>query len=219
MAVTLLELRTRVRQAANMERSKFCSDTEIDGYINNSYKAFHNLIVTKFEDYYVADPYTFTIASGESSVALPADFLKLIAVDKSQGGRWRALKPFMYNKRNQQGYRYNRLPDVGYRVFGSDLIFAPEDDAPGDYRLIYIPRATAMSADTDSIDGVNGWEEWIVLDAAIKCLRKEESDTTDLKIERKEIREIIDFAALNRDAGEPQVIQDVNYDDDFDIIY
>lgn len=222
MAVTLLDLRTRVRQRANMERSKFCSDTEINGFISLSYKAFHNIIVTKFEDYYIAEPHDFTVASGASSEALPADFLKVIAVNKSRGGgKWYSLKPFNYNRRNQQGYGPRpSLPDVGYRIFGNNLILAPQDNAPGDYQLIYVPRAADLAADEDTIDGVNGWEEWIVVDSVIKCISKEESDISDLVLERTEIRKLIDEAALNRDIGEPQCIQDVQSDYEFiDEIY
>lgn len=58
-------------------------------------------------------------------------------------------------------------------------------------------------------DGISGWLEFVVLDAAVKCLQKEESDTRVLQEQRAGIvRRIID-SAPNRDAAEPARVADV----------
>lgn len=61
-----------------------------------------------------------------------------------------------------------------------------------------------------SIDGRSGWEEWVVIDAAMKLLTKEESDTSQLEREAARIWGRIMKALSNRDAGQAKRITDVN---------
>ena len=49
-----------------------------------------------------------------------------------------------------------------------------------------------------------------MVDAAIKCLLKEESDTQPHMIYKEQLRKRIESAAGNRDAGESYRISDVN---------
>lgn len=214
--VTLSDLRTRARRRADIEKSLFVSDSELNQYINDSYLELYDLLVTKFEDYYAKDPYSFTIASGESSIDLPSDFYKSLGVDrKISGTDYYPLDQFNFRNRNFKRLPSRRMglyPSIQYRIYGDKLIFMPEDLCPGDYRWWYVPKATTMSSDTDTIDGVNGWEEYVVIDAAIKCLVKEESDISALQLAKNEIKRRIDEAALNRDAGETSEIQDVRTD-------
>lgn len=57
-------------------------------------------------------------------------------------------------------------------------------------------------------DGVNGFDEFIVLDAAINILSKEESDTTRLERERAKIENDLRMMAEDRDAAFPGQVQD-----------
>lgn len=60
-----------------------------------------------------------------------------------------------------------------------------------------------------SSDGISGWLEYVVVDAAIKCLVKEESDTRVLGMQRDQLVRRITDSAPNRDAGEPPRVTDV----------
>lgn len=72
---------------------------------------------------------------------------------------------------------------------------------------------TDTGSDTHTImsmvDGINGWEELVVLHAAIRMANKEESDSRALKDERNDLRNRLQAMADNRDQGEPATIQDV----------
>jgi len=65
---------------------------------------------------------------------------------------------------------------------------------------------TALSA----FDGINGWENYIVVDVARKMLDKEESDSRHLSAEKQEIIGKLEQLARNRDSGEPEQITDVD---------
>lgn len=214
MSVTLSSLRTQIRDRADMKYSRFVTDTELNSLINLSLTELYDLLVAAFEDYYIADPYSFTISSGNSA-NVPSDFYKLIGLDyQFNGGEWVTLKRFNFVDRNKHNAIYSRyalgMPDLRYRLLGDKIKILPEDRASGTYRLWYIPRATLLSIDSDTLDGVNGWEEYIIVDCAIKCKEKEESDTSALQFAKQQIKKRIEEMAQNRDSGEPAVISDVN---------
>jgi hypothetical protein len=60
-------------------------------------------------------------------------------------------------------------------------------------------------------DGVSGWLEYVVTDAAIKMLQKEESDTSTLQFQKAALIKRIEAAGENRDAGSPATIADVQW--------
>lgn len=226
--VTLSELKTRVRRRADMERSQFVSEAELTEYISSSYKELYDLLVATFEDYYTLDPVEFTLTQGQYTYDLPSDFYKLRGVDgklhaSSSTTDYQTLYPFNFNERNRRNREFNRalfgIVSLTYRIVNNKLYIYPQEAAAGQYRIWYVQRASDLVNDTDTVDGVNGWEEYIVIDAAIKMLGKEESDTTVLKDEKERIKQrIIDMAA-ERDAGSSERITDVTrslyYPDDF----
>jgi hypothetical protein len=60
-------------------------------------------------------------------------------------------------------------------------------------------------------DGISGWLEYVITDACIKMLQKEESDTTVFQIQKAALIRRIEAAAENRDAGNPATIADVQW--------
>lgn len=213
--VTLAQLKTQIRERADMENSTFISDTELLSYINLSYAELYDLLVSRFEDYYTLST-NLTISSG-SSVALPTDFYKLRGVDlrlDSSGNSWSAVPKFNFNNRNTRSANVSRLLsgqfNTSYRIVGSDLHMVPTDNATGTYRLWYVPVYTPLASDSDTLDGVNGWEEYIIVDAAIKMLAKEESSTTHLDQQKQALIDRVEQMAQNRDMDQPEVIADVS---------
>jgi len=65
---------------------------------------------------------------------------------------------------------------------------------------------TIMSA----FDGINGYEDFIVVDVARKMLDKEESDSRHLVAEKVRIIGELEQISRNRDTGEPEKITDVD---------
>jgi len=220
--VTLAQLRTRIRERCDMEHSDFISDSELLTYINQSYGELYEIIVSRFSDYFTEDT-AETIATGSSVITLPTDFFKLKGVDKSLGGGdYQTLTQFRFNERNSRNRNYRRLSQyplgLQYRIVGNEIRIEPKDSAPGDYRLWYTPMFTKLVDETDTIEDYNGWSEYVVIDASIKCLAKEESSTTHLMSEKKAILERIEEMASDRDIGEPDRISDTystDYDDGF----
>ena len=71
--------------------------------------------------------------------------------------------------------------------------------------------AASITGDNVTADGVSGWLEYVITDAAIKAGQKEESDTTTLQFQKQALIKRIEAAAENRDAGSPATIADVQW--------
>src|SRR5574343_1104712 len=138
MAVmTLSELRTAARQRANQENSSFCSDDEVDTYLNQSLAELHGLVVQAFgEDYFITET-NLSYAAGAISASLPADFFKVrgVSVLLSEGtpNRYATLKQYNYNTRN--AWASGAAPELGvssgwwsnlrYRIADGNLELRP----------------------------------------------------------------------------------------------
>lgn len=212
--VTLAQLKTRVRQRSDMENSGFISDSELVSYINASVAELYDLLVSKYgDDYFVASPFSITTTSNQDTYALPTDMYKLLGVDLQldTSGNWVSLKRFEFAERNiPQIWDVKFVDFIRYRLFGSNLKLSPVPQANQSLRLWYIPLPTALSADGDTLNGFNGYEEYVVIDAAIKMLNKEESDSSLLMAEKAAMKLRIEQMAEGRDVGQPSTVQDIN---------
>lgn len=222
MSFTLAEMKTQVRQRADMEKSTFIKDDELKNYINGSYAELYDILVSRFEDYYSqVSPFTLTSVSNSQSV--PADLYKVRGVDfQLTSTDWVTLRRWNFDERNRIARTTTRalrgIADRQYRVMGKNLTILPVDKAPGNYQLWYIPRFTPLNLDTDVLGDVLDFAEYIIVDAAIKCLIKEESDTSVLLAIKQGLIARIQAMASNRDT-QPERISDVSgyVDDGFGI--
>jgi hypothetical protein len=71
--------------------------------------------------------------------------------------------------------------------------------------------ASSVIGDNVTADGVSGWLEYVITDAAIKALQKEESDVSVLMAQKMALIKRIEAAAENRDAGMPAQVADVQW--------
>jgi hypothetical protein len=214
---TLSQLEDKVRQRANMENSTFVSSAEVTGYINASYAELYDILVSRFEDYY-SQLQAFSL-SGTNTFALPVNLYKIRGVDASiSGNDWQTLRRWNFDERNQIDLTRTRLlsgyNDRLYRVMGQNLIVLPQDKAAGNYQLWFIPRYTPLVGPTDPLGDVLDFEEYIVVDAAMKCLIKEESDIQELMLMKKQLKDRIEAMASNRDT-QPERISDVRASEDY----
>jgi flagellar biosynthesis/type III secretory pathway chaperone len=215
LAYTLLQLRTLARQRADMENSQTVTDAELTNYINDSYGELYDLLVSEFEDYYLASPSTFTIASGANTSALPADFYKLRGLDfQLSAGEWVTVRQFNFASRNQRSNLVSRLSrearGIAYRVMGQYIRLEPAADAAGTYQLWYVPRFTRLTGDSDTMGDVLDFAEYVIIDAAIKMLIKEESDIQPLVLQKQAMVQRVQTMAKNRSVDSPERIADTS---------
>lgn len=210
---TRAEIKLRARRRADMENSTFIGDAELTEYFQASYGELYDLLVKSFEDYY-SKSLAFTIASGATSYTVPADFYKLRGIDLIiNTGNIVTLGQFNFAERNRAANFTGRTifgnQNTVYRLMGQSILILPATAAPGNYTLWYIPRVTATTGDVDSIGDVLDFEEYIVIDMALKMVAKQEDDISALALAKAEMRSRVLEMAQDRDTGAPQTIQDV----------
>lgn len=226
---TLLQLRDEVRQRADMVNSDFVTNDEINRYLNESISELYDMLIScKGQEWYM-ERHTFPTVANQQDylidpVAVP--FYMLLGVDADMGGSTPIpLRPYMLDERHDRGLWYagsgwGYLERARYRLSGSvdqttgvyqhRITLKPAPTASGtNITLLYIPHAPVLDNDVDVWDGFNGWEEYAVVDAAIKCLEKEESSTVALERRKERLMERIEGLAASHDNGFPERVVDV----------
>jgi hypothetical protein len=222
---TLLQIRTAAQQRADLVNSTFITTAEWQNYINSSAVQLYSIIVEKFgDDYSSAPPLKFATDGVTERYQLPPDMFKLLGVDllinANQPSYRLTIYPFTRGMRNKYSpwnipVSYGMLSNLHYKLDGQYIWFTPFPAGGQNVQLLYIPTFTKLTADTDVLNtGVlAGFDEYVVLDAAIKAMVKEESDPSALMQQKAEIVQQIEVAAENRDAGMPAVVTDSNWSD------
>jgi hypothetical protein len=223
---SLYEIRLMAQQRADRVNSNFVTKSEWNSYINQAYYELYDLLITANEDYYIAPRATFT-TDGSSAYDLPTGaatsysgapaFYKLYGVDlglDSSQNAWVTLKKFDFISRNRFVFPQITTSLAGifnmqYRLLGSKIHLIPTAVSGQQIGLWYFPRLTTLLSDSDVIDGISGWEEYVIVRAAKYALDKEESDTQKLDAEILFMKQRIEETAMNRDAGQPDTISNV----------
>lgn len=231
--MSLGQLRLLSQQRADRVNSQFVTQTEWNSYINQSYFELYDLLTTVYEEYYIAPPATFLTNGTDFRYSLPdgiatfldinnnpfvaQPFYKLEGVDlgiSSANNAWVTISKFTFADRNTFVYPNSSSTIYGvfnmkYRLMGNIIEFIPTPSANQQIRLWYTPKMKELIQDTDIVDGISGWTEYIIVDAAIKALQKEESDVSTLIAQKQALLIRIQDSAMNRDAGQPDRISDV----------
>jgi len=158
-------------------------------------------------------------SSAQVSAYLESEVYKCKGVWYQAGsaGFYNPLRRFSWDEQNllrQTGiYEASRTLPL-YRIatiMGREKLLIAPDTLGGTYQIWFYPSPPKMLSDDDRIDGRAGWDEWVVKDAAIKCLLKEESveQASAIKAIRDEVWARFQLHASNRDASQPERIRDV----------
>lgn len=212
MAVTRLQLRTRILQRTNHEHDTDDEGTvsvaECNGLIEKSRLELFALLV-KAGLQSVPESLTTITATGAANYALPNDYFAIQDVYRIDGNvKYRLTR---HDARIRPNTVITGVAST-YRVSGTgeDAVIEFYPMPPnGSYPVHYIAIPTAMASDSDTVDGVLGWEEYIVVDVSIDIYEKDGLDTRPL-LARKEalLRRIQEESAI-RDLHEGIYVQDV----------
>lgn len=232
----LSQIRLQAMQRADRVGNNFVTIPEWRNYINQAMFELYDLLITVYEDLYVATPVQFTtdgttflyaLPNGSntfqsginpSATFTPKPFYKLLGVDLALNNATNAyvtVNKFQFEARNKFVYPNTASTIYGvfnmqYRLLGLNQIeFIPTPTSGQAIRLWYIPRMRELLQDTDITDqGISGWIEYVIVRAAKYALDKEESDTSKLDQEILFLKARIEETASNRDAGIPDKISD-----------
>lgn len=187
---TLAQLRTLVRQRADQVNGTAVTDAELTSWINQSATQLWDMLVgARGCAYYESNSNTTTgtITSSATTLTLPATFYKLSRLVAVVNDREYLLDSYTNSE-----------------VDGST---APTQSTA--VKLYYVPCFTDLSGDSDTFDGINGWEEWVVADVARKVKIKFEEDPMPLLQELADLNARITKLKTPRDQRSAHRIADV----------
>ncbi len=204
---SLSQLRSAVRTLGDYDNSAVMTDAFVDDSINKALAELFELVTDAFEGYYTTTG-TVTTADGEETVALPADFYDLRALDRDLGDN--AFEP-LERITLAQSYRYagSSIPRAymlhGGTAPGTIRLWPIPNDAY-DLRITYDPLFSPLVDDEDTFDFRNGWEEYVIQAALLRLDQREERPLGDRMqvIERSKAR--IVAAAKKRDSAGPEYL-------------
>jgi hypothetical protein len=231
--INLGYLRYMSQLRADKLNSQFLTKDEWDFNIQQSAFELYDILVTKFgDDYFMAAPYVF-LTTGAPQYPLPdgsatyqnvnaqtaGAVYKLLGVDcgvSTGNNAWVTLPRFNWIDRNKFVYPQLQANALGvfnlsYRQMGTNLEFIPRPAAGQYIQVWYVPMLQQMVQDTDMLSfSISGWSEYVMLDAAIKALLKEESfdQAGALQTLKAAMLERIETTAANRDIGQPNSVSD-----------
>jgi hypothetical protein len=128
---------------------------------------------------------------------------------------WYDVHKFAFNERNFNNNAWVPLffpPFVRYRVLGRNtdgnwkIVMMPAQSAAGTYQIWWYPKAPVLSGDSDHYDDTQYWWDYVVVDAAIKMLAKEESDVSVLLAQKEQLKARIQSMAADVDYGEAEQV-------------
>lgn len=214
---TVGNVRLQAQQRCDRVNSNFITTQEWNSYINQSFKELYDILIQKFgDDYFVATPFTYTTAPNTQFYPLPTNFYKglgvEVALNPSDPNSWVTLRKFEFIQRNLWNfpnvYTFYGITNLRYRFEGNSIYLVPIPSSGQTIRVWYAPRPDQLINDTDTLDMISGWEEYIISDICIKAMAKEESDVSVFAAQKQALIKRIEEAAENRDLGEPETVSD-----------
>jgi hypothetical protein len=234
--INLGYLRYQAQLAADMINANFVTVDAWNFYLNQSACELYDCLVTHYgENYFLAPPLLIPL-TGLPSYPLPnganypiagipsPGFYKISGVDANVSGAsaginagWTPLSRFNWSDRDRFTIFGSQMANLGglsrmsYRVMGGNLFILPQNSNQL-VQVWYVPMLPPMLNDTDMLSfSLSGWSEFVIVDAAIKALIKEESleQAEALSARKSALLERIEVAATARDVDQPNTISNV----------
>ncbi len=215
-SVTLAQLRLDARLYADQRpgsSTSFISETELTRLVNNKVKELFDLLVEARGSDYYANEATVAIVAGTSRYSLPSDFFQLASVTLEWATNEHELVFPVGSTRQRIEFanfqQWSRSHAKGYRLRASQIEFLPIPTTDVTCRLQYVPTFTALVADADTFDGINGWEKMVTTGVAIEMMAIEKRRNPNVETLYAEQLARIEALKTERDAEAPKEIVDV----------
>ena len=235
--INLGYLRYMSQLRADKLNSQYLTTDEWNWNINQSGSELYDILVTKYGDDFFFAPKLNISLTGADSYDLPNGgnypdgvggfapaIYKLNGVDANINGAvgtanagWVPLSRFNWIDRDKytafpaQAGALNNIYQMAYREMGDKLQILPANTNQI-IRLNYVPILKQMLQDTDMLPfSISGWSEYVIVDAAMKAMIKEESleKWNALSAIKQALVLRIETTAANRDVGQPNSVSNV----------
>lgn len=204
---TRQELRDAIRVRADIVGSKHPTDANLNEMINGSGAALHALCVEACEDDFAATA-SITTAAGTATYGVTLYKIRSVHFTGSSGYA-RALPRFTLEELARYTTPTAQGEPEAYRMVGGKIMFAPTPQGVFAVTLYGVASFADLSTDGSTLDGRDGWEEWVIWDCTVKCNILEETDPRAAMQERAAVEARILKQMRTLDQAKPHRVTDV----------
>jgi hypothetical protein len=177
-------LMTDIRRLTDTESDANISDAYLLTLVDRSYNKLYRKIATRYAGFFDMEYTSINLVVGTRTYALPSDFMHLRGVDIVIGNDRVSLKRIAFGERNIQSNDPRVIPlrlermrsNYGYLTQKDNLRIEPLPSSTEQLILTYVPRPTRISNSSTTFDVIGGFDDFIIYDAAIQVLAKQERD-------------------------------------------
>lgn len=219
--ISTADIELRARERADMVNSDFIASAEVTRYCEKAFQEWIGILITKEPDLMTKKTTGNFVLN--SPFNLPTDFKAFRRVRHQNSYSLRRaelqeVETLTFNGRKGKPTHYWLS---GIHTGAAVLQELPAADRTYPVDLYYIPSISLADVAGGGLNMVAGWDEYVVLTAAMKMKDKEESDVSVLLGERKLLIENIVAQVTAQDTGEPGRMTTFSpnpfYNDPFDI--
>lgn len=227
----LSDLRTDTLKLADLENAAGGNRfgvSEVNEYVNKGIAHVYREMITVMDRPFFQKDWAFRTTGSNTNTTtgtqlvypLPPDFLQMLSVlwATSSSGPWEALDPYEESERHMlinSGYLGAQWP-VAYGIVGGvgavtqgtvpvgySIEILPQPPLNSVVQIRYVPTCPRLVNDTDTLDGILGFEDAACTWAAILMRRKDDLDTADLERDFGRHVMAIRSVAKRRDRSRP----------------
>lgn len=209
MAITLEELRDKVRIELRDPNGRTFQDADVNYAVNQAYAKVFTMVAKALQNQFVTVN-TFDVVGGQRAYALEEDFLRTKLLEFVDGNQTVPLKRYVRGASTNftGGSTYNLFNDYPtYDYEGDYLVFEPTplSDLEDGFRHTYYAKSTELVDDDDEVHDDFNKQNWIdltVVEAAWVCFSQVEAMggrvSNDFKDRLKELRESVEDSLVLR---------------------
>lgn len=205
--LSLITARARVLERADMTGSSFITTDELDQFIHDGTEKLHTLLVTLNQDL-LEDTLTKVTVAGTAEYTVTTPMYQLVGIKLVLSSDEVPLHPYDHDRvttTQRSSWDADDTPRYKLRFNPSNaakaaIKFDPPPGAVYTYKVTYIPGPTSYTASSDI---VLPFPDYYILQAAISCLAKEKTDSSDLRGQLERVEQQIRMWAspVDREPG------------------
>lgn len=204
--VSLTTLRAQVRQRTDTENetSRF-TVAEVDGYINAGIAQFHQELVLACGQGFDEATTFFTTAKDVEMYSLPADWLSIRKLWSKQDGVEYVLDTYQDPETDGIVEPAGYPQIMRYRIVGDNISIRPTPDVARVVNVKYLTTTTDLVAPGNTVNGIDGLEEYIICWASKQIAIKQRDDLliSMLDAQRAEVRSRLIALQRARNSDDP----------------
>lgn len=204
MAVTrtLTEMIQEVRDLADVPGTNFITDAMVTRWLNLGLKKVYEMAYAADPDAYdMKKDTSITTVAGTDNYTLPADFWKQKGISLTQGDFTGKLERMDFGGKRDWYNNEQGVPRFWHFYTRSKILLFPTPDGAYPLTIWYVPVYTQLATGSDTFDGIHGFEEYGIYEAAIKCRIKSEGEINELLAMKSVVENEISDMAAERDIG------------------